>query len=289
MRASATPKISYLICTTPRSGSTLLCELLRCSGIAGRPDEYFQQLRSTGLPMRPRDYLDGVAADILPPLVDHDRELEEHRLYDPERFREYEQYMRWVENRATTPNGVLGAKIMWPYMAGLVAGLSTVPSHQGLVAPDELLARAFPRLGYVWLRRMDKVRQAVSLWRAIQTWHWREDAAQHRNGRGCERSPAPLVYSFEAIDHLRRRLIASDRAWEIYFEGTRANPLTLTYEDFVDEKHETVTRLLRHVGVACPAATRYDAPPTARQSDELSEEWVTTFRADFEVSVPAVG
>ena len=289
MGVSGTPKISYLICTTPRSGSTLLCELLAASGIAGRPDEYFQQLRSTGLPMRPRDYLDGVAADILPPLADHHRELEEHNVYDPERFPGFEHYMRWVQDRATTPNGVLGAKIMWPYMAGLVAGLASIPRHQGLVAPDDLLARAFPRLGYVWLRRMDKVRQAVSLWRAIQTWHWREDAAQHPGRQGCEARAAPLVYSFEAIDHLRRRLIASDRAWETYFEGTGTKPLTLTYENFVNEKHETVIRMLRHVGVAYPATAHYGAPRTARQSDELSEQWVTVFRADFEARVPAVG
>ena len=33
--------ISYMICATPRSGSTLLCEALRNTGLAGYPDEYF--------------------------------------------------------------------------------------------------------------------------------------------------------------------------------------------------------------------------------------------------------
>ena len=32
---------SYLICATPRSGSSLLCEALRNNGLAGNPDEYF--------------------------------------------------------------------------------------------------------------------------------------------------------------------------------------------------------------------------------------------------------
>jgi trehalose 2-sulfotransferase len=32
---------SYLICATPRSGSSLLCEALRNTGLAGNPDEYF--------------------------------------------------------------------------------------------------------------------------------------------------------------------------------------------------------------------------------------------------------
>ena len=29
---------SYMICSTPRTGSTLLCELLESTGVAGRPE-----------------------------------------------------------------------------------------------------------------------------------------------------------------------------------------------------------------------------------------------------------
>ncbi|MBE9506501.1 MAG: hypothetical protein IMY86_00490, partial [Chloroflexi bacterium] len=35
------PHTSYLICATNRSGSSLLCEALKNTGIAGRPEEYF--------------------------------------------------------------------------------------------------------------------------------------------------------------------------------------------------------------------------------------------------------
>ena len=280
------PADSYLICTTPRSGSTLLCELLECTGIAGRPDEYFQQLRSTGLPMTPRDYLDGVAADLLPPLDGHAHQLEEHALYDPRRFAGFTDYVAWVKERATTDNGVCGVKIMWPYMPGLVDGLSALAPGGGDSSPHAVLSHAFPRLRYVWLRRMDKVRQAVSLWRAIQTWHWRQDAA----GASGEQPRGPaLRYSYEAIDHLRRRIVASDRAWETYFEAIEARPLTLTYEEFVPAMHETVSRMLRHIGVGYPSAARYGAPRTARQSDDVSERWVGEFRADFDLRVPAVG
>src|SRR5262249_46474418 len=34
-------RLSYLICTTPRSGSNFLCEVLRATGVAGDPDDYF--------------------------------------------------------------------------------------------------------------------------------------------------------------------------------------------------------------------------------------------------------
>jgi len=33
---------AYLICGTPRTGSTLLCDLLPSSEIAGRPESYFR-------------------------------------------------------------------------------------------------------------------------------------------------------------------------------------------------------------------------------------------------------
>ena len=51
---------SYLVCATPRSGSTLLCQGLKATGVAGRPEEYFEAIAATGRPPRPEDYLDGL-------------------------------------------------------------------------------------------------------------------------------------------------------------------------------------------------------------------------------------
>ena len=44
------PTHTYLICATQRSGSTLLCELLKQTGVAGRPEEYFEAQFETGVP-----------------------------------------------------------------------------------------------------------------------------------------------------------------------------------------------------------------------------------------------
>ena len=52
------PMLSYLVCATQRSGSTLLCELLRATEVAGVPDEYFERLRDTGQPRQPRQYFE---------------------------------------------------------------------------------------------------------------------------------------------------------------------------------------------------------------------------------------
>ena len=54
------PERSYLVCATPRSGSTLVCQALEETGVAGRPEEYFEALRHTGRPRRPEEYFLGV-------------------------------------------------------------------------------------------------------------------------------------------------------------------------------------------------------------------------------------
>ena len=48
------PDRSYLVCSTPRSGSALVCQALAQSGVAGRPEEYFEALRHSGRAPPPR-------------------------------------------------------------------------------------------------------------------------------------------------------------------------------------------------------------------------------------------
>lgn len=51
---------TYVICATPRTGSTLLCGLLESSGVAGHPASYFNRrglhdYATSWQPARPRD------------------------------------------------------------------------------------------------------------------------------------------------------------------------------------------------------------------------------------------
>src|SRR5262245_34453591 len=175
----ASPTTSYLICTTPRSGSTFLSQALASTGVAGRPEEYFQQLTATSLPRRPVDYLEGLTEGPVPtPRGAPDGDHRVDPMFDPRRFADFGDYVSWVLGTATTGNGVFGAKIMSAYVDGLAAGLREAVGDGAPGTTPDLLAAVFPRLRYIFLVREDKVRQAVSLWRAIQTWQWREDAPE---------------------------------------------------------------------------------------------------------------
>jgi LPS sulfotransferase NodH len=253
------PRLSYLVCATPRSGSTLLCRALSATGVAGRPEEYFEARPATGRPPAPRDYFDdapGVDLDLL--LGDDHPEPPAPDYSSLEGVTDYGDHVRAALARGTTPNGVFGAKVMWGHLPDLSA-------LAGGEAP-ELFARLFGAPRYVWVSRRDRIRQAVSLWKAIQTQAWAAGDGGAREAR----------YSFEAIDHLRRGLAADDRAWMSFFDTHRIEPLALTYEQVAHDLPGSVRRVLEHLGLD-PAAAGGIEPPLERQADARTEEWVEQY------------
>jgi trehalose 2-sulfotransferase len=277
----AAPDRSYLICSTPRTGSSLLCDALTDTGVAGRPEEYFQFRARTGFPRRPREYFEGAEDteifDILGPRTWV--EQDESR-YDPSRFERYEDYLAWALEAGTTPNGVFGAKVMWGYFNGFVTGLRwAVPGRQRL-AVSELAPSVFPSLRYLWVTRRDKVRQAVSLWRALQTWSWSSD----QNPAGAR---GHLAYSHAAIAHLIGDIEAHEREWRAYFRECAVEPLTIVYEEFAVRYEDTVREILRYLDVSEADAAPIVAPTRGRQSDDLSREWADRYLSETGRLTPA--
>lgn len=257
------PRAAYLLCATPRSGSTLLCDLLDATGIAGRPDEYFETLRGTGRPRQPREYFEGVedpeVLDLLP------RSAPPLAVEEP-----FPDRLAAVVRAATTPNGVFGAKVMWGYHDDLQARLAQVPAL-GPLDDAARLGRLLGDVRYVHVRRADVVAQAVSLWRAVQTAAWRADDAA---GAGEPR------YSFAGIDHLVRMLRRHDRRWRRWFREHGIAPLEVRYEALAADPPGVVRRTLEHVGIAGELAGDVPAPRLRRQAGAASGEWAERYRRD---------
>ena len=91
--AGPRPGRAYVICTTPRSGSWLLCRQLVNAGI-GVPSEYLG--------------------------IDHINALYPRLAVDP---RDTRAYLKALRERRTTPNGVFGTKLLWPQFADRRAAL----------------------------------------------------------------------------------------------------------------------------------------------------------------------
>lgn len=270
MPAPRVPGVSYLVCATQRSGSTLLCELLSATEVAGAPDEYFEALRSTGLPRQPRQYFED-------PSVAHIAErLPPTNPGEPEQPGQFEGWFHYVLGRGTSRNGVFGAKMMWNYFDDFRARVAELPGL-GEITFHEALDEIFPRLRIIFVRRRDKVPQAVSLWKAIQTQQWRTDSEASDGGSRSGAAPE-LTYDYEAIGYLLDQLHRWDARWEDWFHATERDPIRIFYEEFVESRAVTVGRILDALGIDPPEP---DGPRRMqRQADDISRDWVTRFRRD---------
>jgi len=263
---------AYIVCSTQRSGSTYLCRLLASTGVAGNPEEFFEARAETGMPPHPGFFLAGLprtgAGVRDDPQPTDAPEYSDLRLVDGWRV-----HLERTFRLGTTANGVFAAKLMWSQLSDMEQHATALPELAGLTG-SELLQLLFGGPSYVWVRRRDKVRQAISLWRALQTGIWRLE--HPADGAGTPE----LTYSFEGIDHLRRRLSIDDEGWSRFFAGSGLAPLELYYEDDVEpDPAGAVSRVLAHVGVELPDRWEPDAS-MVRQSDDLNDDWQAAYDRD---------
>jgi LPS sulfotransferase NodH len=276
-----TPSRSYLVCATPRSGSTLVCRALTQTGVAGRPEEYFEALRHSGRPRRPEEYFGGTTDTSI---LDHLTERgigEDPPQGSPMWSRTaYDRYLAWAMEAGTTPNGVFGAKLMWGYLGDFTSLLRNIPEYRGLPLA-ELLPAAFRDLTYIRVVRANKVRQAVSLWKAVQTLAWSES----QDGTGDQTAPYKsflqenrpgLLFHYRAIEHLLNQVLAQEAFWDTFFEHIRVKPILVLYENFAAEYATSAERLLERLGLDLPADAHLE-PPLRQQSDSVNDDWVKRF------------
>lgn len=260
----AMEQASYFVCATPRSGSTLVCEALTATGIAGRPAEYFEALRGTDLPRQPHEYFDLPDAELEALLPRVDQQPSAELACAPG----YLDYVNWARAQGTTPNGVFAAKLMWGYLGEFTARLRETGRYGG----DDLsvLLAAFPGARFLRVVRLAKVEQAVSLWTAIQTQTWRHGVET----AAIQGQPA---YSHRAIAHLIRYLTEHEDQWSTCFARAGMLPHTILYEELIENWDETLRRALRVLELPGAGTIALPEPPLQRQSDGRSREWVERF------------
>ena len=230
----------YIICSTPRTGSTLLCDLLTSTGVLGRPESYF----------RPPDEVAWATRFAV--------------ATDGDRVRDYPAFVRAVRVAATTANGVFAARIMWGSMHRIAAGLAK-PSGR---ADRTLLEDVLGRLAFVHLSRDDTIAQAVSWARAEQTGYWQQgDTPQ-----------GPPRADVEQMVEILGSITAHNASWRAWFAGNGIEPHHLSYEQLVAEPRDAVAGIAAQLGVEVPAGWRPESRHR-KQADRTNEDWATLLRA----------
>jgi trehalose 2-sulfotransferase len=273
---------SYLICATQRTGSTLLCGALRESRRIGNPQEYFEYLNETGLPRQPSQYFTSCeesgwnTARVIKLLgspklrMDLDGITYRHR-------HGYRDYVSQVLSHGKTSNGIFGAKIMWDHLPDLLDRLTGNADLSSSQRVNACLQSIFPSLKYIYVTRQDKLRQAISLWKAIQTQQWRLD----RCTSDAKEWRVP-VFDFEAIDYLQRRLVAHERDWQRFFTTAYIEPLVLRYEEFANDLKPTFIRVAEFLGLKDRLGNHFAPPSMIKQSNLQSEGWIKQYGSVLE-------
>ncbi|MEZ5997242.1 MAG: Stf0 family sulfotransferase [Hyphomonas sp.] len=247
--AAQTPSQSCIICSTPRTGSTLLCGLLASTGIAGQPQSYFRK---------------------------EDAEKWAGRFGIPvgkDSAANFRAFLDGVLLAGTSPNGVFSVRIMWGSMEELTANLST--SNAAWSGTDEeLLRQAFGPSHFIWLHRLDTLAQAISWARAEQTRIW------HR----LEGEPtAPAIspaYDFDQIHMLIETIRTHNEAWQAWFNQNGITPLSLTYEALDADAPATIRTVLDQLGLDTGKANEIRSR-NIRLTDQLSLDWAEQYRRDL--------
>lgn len=243
----------YIICGTPRTGSTLLCDILASTKAAGDPDSFFR-----------RQIISWWAEQWNLPPRDTVGEKEFNAAY-----------LDAAIKAGKGGTSIFGLRLMRENLSDLTAILDQL--YPGLPSDRARFERALGKILYIHLTREDKLAQAISLVRAEQTglWHVAPD------GTEIERlsPPEEPFYDFERLHREVSDLQNYDAAWNSWFEEQGIEPFLVRYESLSGNPAATLIRICEALGVEAPDAAHVK-PGVAKLSDHLSADWTRRYKSD---------
>jgi trehalose 2-sulfotransferase len=222
---------SYIVASSPRSGSTYFCRLLGQSGLLGTPSE------------------------VLNPGFDLKGFKNRFKASSPA------DYIAELIARRTAKSGVFGLKAHFENFEGF---LKEYPALLDVLSP----------VTYIYINRRDRVAQAVSMARALQTNQW--------SSQGQEGKKPELRYNRELIANAMKEVELQDAGWLNWFKAKNITPFRLTYEALLDDPTGTVQKVVEHLGVQNAERDEVKVPPVEKQGDDTNQEWIERFRRETE-------
>lgn len=247
------PFESYVICTSPRSGSTLLCRLLSEVGNAGLPDSHFHE---PSLNEWLSEYGFGIS------------EFNTRREALSAIFRAALEHGKGKSN-------VFGLRLQRHSFDFFIEQLRVL--YPSLPDDKSRIEAIFGKTLFIHLTRENKLDQAISYVKAQQSglWHSAPD------GTEIERLSEPQAPTYDptAIEAQLRLSEQMDKDWQSWFLSEGINPVRITYDELSAEPYRTLGGLLKELGLEQGPRVEV-TPPTAKLADATNREWAERFRSE---------
>lgn len=243
---------AYVLCTSPRSGSTLLCGLLSATGVAGHPKSYFHEADL-------EDWALELGLNLSAEMPENDR---------------LRLLVQTAIEQGTANTGMFGLRLQRHSFEFFNRQLRTLSREK--TSDKALLEAVFGRTLFVHLTRPNKLAQAVSFVKAQQSGLW------HRAADGSELErlspPAEPSYDFSALKACRDRFVQFDQDWNNWFAEQGIEPLRLSYDDLSACPLVELKKVLAALGLPKSAADPVQ-PGVAKLADGINAAWIEQFTA----------
>jgi LPS sulfotransferase NodH len=240
----------YTIWFSQRNGSSLLCEGLKSTGVLGNPAELF----TIG---------------------------QNETLIDKHKATNYRDLQDVIYSLGSSSNGVFGVKTNAPLKENdpIIEELRNLPNVGKNIKSNYLVWESmFPNCKHIFLTRRNKVRQAVSWWKAIVTKEWHRKSGDKipifEEGLGKK-------YNFDAIKHLLIETTLRESKIQSFLEEGKQKALTVVYEDFTKDFKGTILNIGDFLEEEIDDK-KIGSPYYTKLADDISEEWVERFRHELQ-------
>lgn len=242
---------SYIICTSPRSGSTLLCKLLEATGLAGSPNSHFH---------RP-----SLAAwqSTYNLMAEPGQSLQE----------QVQAVFRAAVERGRGETDMFGLRLQRHSFDFFMQQLAIL--HPDLSTDRERIEAAFGPTLFLHLTREDKVAQAVSYVKAEQSglWHVAPDGTEIERTAPA-RAPA---YDADKLQNTYEEFVRYDADWAAWFETQRISAFPITYSELAAAPNTVLCNVLEQLGLDRSAGLNIQ-PAVKKLADDESANWVKQLR-----------
>jgi LPS sulfotransferase NodH len=237
------------IASVERTGSTLLCSILRGTHLAGTPIEYlniqtknFERIRNQcGQPKIKFTHR---------PIARVRKLTGRYPWRDISYFSStsWRRYLSAIAQQHTTTNGVFGIKMHWNQYKRHMLDMGVDASYWNVPVK------------WVRITREDELRQAISFVRAAQTESWNSNMAT------------------KAIASALARISNENSDWDVYFAQNNITPLHITYEQLTRDMDATIRRIMSFIETPIDVVPE---PQTKKQGDSINKEWAERFLTQY--------